>query len=136
MGHIELGETAYDAIRREFEEETGGILGEVVFLGHMQLPKDSYDRADLFIFFGQMKPTSLIDPTKAGLIRLNDFLALPRDQVRVMSREAVLLYCMASLASPDGIVKNRQAIEEVALGSVSTDLLVFVRSVFRIRQTL
>jgi len=91
-GHVERGETAYDAARREAGEEIGVELGELTFLTAMQRTRhaDPIDeRIDFFFscrsWVGEPR---IVEPEKAGAL---DWFALDGLPEPVVPHERVVL---------------------------------------------
>jgi 8-oxo-dGTP diphosphatase len=91
-GHVERGETAYDAARREAQEEIGVELGELTFVTSMQRTQhgDPIDeRIDFFFtcrsWTGEPR---IIEPEKAAAL---DWFALAALPDPVVPHERVVL---------------------------------------------
>jgi 8-oxo-dGTP pyrophosphatase MutT (NUDIX family) len=80
-GHVERGETAYDAARREVREEIGVELGELTFLTTMQRTRyaDPIDeRVDFFFSCRSWRgELGIVEPDKCAALEWFPLDALP-----------------------------------------------------------
>jgi 8-oxo-dGTP pyrophosphatase MutT (NUDIX family) len=80
-GHVERGETAYDAARREAREEIGVEVGDLTFVTSMQRTQHDQPVDERIDFFFTCRSWSgdprIVEPDKAGAMDWFDLDALP-----------------------------------------------------------
>ncbi len=80
-GHVERGETAYDAARREAREEIGVEIGELAFVTSMQRTQHDQPIDERIDFFFTCRSWSgeprIVEPDKAGAMDWFALDALP-----------------------------------------------------------
>jgi 8-oxo-dGTP diphosphatase len=91
-GHVERGETAYDAARREAGEEIGVDLGQLTFLTAMQRTRHADPIDERIDFFFSCRSWTgeprIVEPEKAGALDWFGLDALPEP---VVPHERVVL---------------------------------------------
>jgi 8-oxo-dGTP pyrophosphatase MutT (NUDIX family) len=91
-GHVERGETAYDAARREAREEIGVELGELSFVTSMQRTQHAEPIDERIDFFFTCRAWSgeprIVEPEKCEAMEWFALDALPRP---VVAHERVVL---------------------------------------------
>jgi 8-oxo-dGTP diphosphatase len=80
-GHVERGETAYDAARREAQEEIGVELGELTFVTSMQRTQHGDPIDERIDFFFTCRSWTgephIVEPEKAAALQWFPLTALP-----------------------------------------------------------
>ena len=91
-GHVERGETAYDAARREAGEEIGVEVGQLAFLTAMQRTQHADPIDERIDFFFSCRSWAgeprIVEPEKAGAL---DWFALDALPEPVVPHERVVL---------------------------------------------
>ena len=91
-GHVERGETAYDAARREAGEEIGVEVGQLAFLTAMQRTRHADPIDERIDFFFSCRSWAgeprIVEPEKAGAL---DWFALDALPEPVVPHERVVL---------------------------------------------
>ena len=91
-GHVERGETAYDAARREVREEAGVEVGELTFVTSMQRTAHADPIDERIDFFFTCRAWTgeprIVEPSKCAALRWFSLDALPEP---VVPHERVVL---------------------------------------------